>query len=142
MRSIMALVLALGSVAVVGCAPPRESHPVAEKAAIRAAEAWLALMDTGDYEQTWEQAAEYLKTMATKDEWLQRLSAVRKIMGKKISRTIRSQQYTTSFPGAPDGEYVVIRYDTVFENKKAAVETVTPMVGTDGKWHVSGYFIR
>jgi len=30
----------------------------------------------------------------------------------------------------------------VFANKKAAVETVTPMKDTDGQWRVSGYFIR
>jgi hypothetical protein len=30
----------------------------------------------------------------------------------------------------------------VFENKAAAVETVTPMADPDGAWRVSGYFIR
>jgi hypothetical protein len=30
----------------------------------------------------------------------------------------------------------------VFENKKAAIETVTPMHDKDGKWKVSGYYIR
>jgi len=45
-------------------------------------------------------------------------------------------------PGAPDGKYVIIQYDTVFENKASAVETVTPMVDPDGSWRVSGYFIR
>lgn len=48
----------------------------------------------------------------------------------------------TSLPGAPDGKYVVIQYDTSFENKKAAVETVTPMLDKDGKWRVSGYYIK
>jgi len=30
----------------------------------------------------------------------------------------------------------------VFEKKKAAVETVTPMMDRDGTWRVSGYFIK
>jgi hypothetical protein len=47
-----------------------------------------------------------------------------------------------SLPGAPDGEYVVIQFKTAFENKKFAIETVTPMLDGDGKWRVSGYFIR
>jgi ribosomal protein S17E len=42
----------------------------------------------------------------------------------------------------PDGKYVVIKYDTSFENKKSAVETVTPMLDKDGKWRVAGYFIK
>ncbi len=42
----------------------------------------------------------------------------------------------------PDGEYVVVQLETSFANKKAAVETVTPMLEKDGRWRVSGYFIR
>ena len=45
-------------------------------------------------------------------------------------------------PGAPDGEYVVIQFETSFENKKHAIETVTPMMDKDGTWRVSGYYIR
>ncbi len=48
----------------------------------------------------------------------------------------------TSLPGAPDGEYVVIQIQTSFENKKSAVETITPMLDKDGRWRVSGYQIR
>ena len=48
----------------------------------------------------------------------------------------------TELPGAPDGEYVVFQFDTQFERKRAAVETVTPMRDPDGSWRVSGYFIR
>jgi hypothetical protein len=37
---------------------------------------------------------------------------------------------------------VVITFETAFENKASAVETVTPMLEKDGKWRVSGYFIK
>ena len=63
-------------------------------------------------------------------------------MGKVILRKLDSQKYMTSLPGAPDGEYVVIQYKTKFENKKSAVETITPMLDNDGKWRVSGYYIK
>ena len=49
--------------------------------------------------------------------------------------------YTTSLPGAPDGEYVVLQYESEFQRKKYAIETVTPMLD-DGQWRVSGYYIR
>jgi hypothetical protein len=55
---------------------------------------------------------------------------------------VESAQYRTSLPGAPDGEYVVIRFKTEFENKKEAYETVTPMKDKDGEWRVSGYYIN
>jgi hypothetical protein len=37
---------------------------------------------------------------------------------------------------------VVIQFNTRFENKAAAIETVTPMHEKDGSWRVSGYFIK
>jgi hypothetical protein len=50
--------------------------------------------------------------------------------------------YRESLPGVPDGKYVVLEFDTSFENKKTAVETVTPMQESDGTFRVSGYFIK
>lgn len=44
--------------------------------------------------------------------------------------------------GAPDGEYVVIQFSASFANKKSALETITPMLGKDGKWRVSGYYMK
>jgi hypothetical protein len=37
---------------------------------------------------------------------------------------------------------VVIQYETVFEKKQAAIDTITPMLENDGKWRVSGYYIK
>ena len=54
----------------------------------------------------------------------------------------RLRYWLLSLPGAPDGEYVVIQYATTFENKKSAIETITPMLDGDGKWRVSGYYIK
>jgi len=51
-------------------------------------------------------------------------------------------QPATSLPGAPDGDYVVIQFQTSFANKASAVETITPMRDRDGAYRVSGYFIR
>jgi hypothetical protein len=59
-----------------------------------------------------------------------------------LSRKLKSAKYTTTLPGAPDGEYVVIQFDSSFEHKQSAVETITPMLDKDGKWRVSGYFIK
>ena len=63
-------------------------------------------------------------------------------LGKLVSRKLKSREYAEKMPGAPDGRYVVVQYDTVFENKASAVETVTPMADPDGVWRVAGYFIR
>ena len=119
-----------------------EKHDEAEKQAVAAAESWLAQVDDGKYGESWDAAAEYLKNAVTKDDFVKSLKAARNPLGRLKSREVKSKEYRTSLPGAPDGEYVVIQFKTVFENKKSAIETVTPMLGKDGKWKVSGYYVR
>jgi hypothetical protein len=48
----------------------------------------------------------------------------------------------TSVPGAPDGQYVLIQFETVFEKKAQSIETITPMLDADRTWRVSGYYIK
>jgi len=113
-----------------------------EAAALAAAKKWLGLVDAGEYGESWETAAAYFKSTVTKDYWQQALPAVRKLFGEPVSRKLGSITYTQSLPAAPDGEYVVIQIATTFENKKHAIETVIPMLDSDGKWRVSGYYIK
>jgi hypothetical protein len=113
-----------------------------EQAALESAGAWLALVDAGEYGKSWDEAASLFKSVLPKNQWEKSLQTVRKPLGKVISRATGSATYTKSLPGAPDGQYVVIQYNTSFENKKSSVETVTPMLDKDGKWRVSGYFIK
>ena len=127
-------------ITIAGCAS--ESNPETEKAAIESTQVWIQLVDNGRFAESWNEAAQYFKSLVTKEKWEESVQAVRNPLGKVLSRELESQQYATSLPGAPDGEYVVIQYNTTFENKKEAVETITPMLDKDGKWRVSGYFVR
>ena len=107
-----------------------------------AAKAWLALADAGEYAQSWEQAAGLFQAAVSKSSWQTAIKTVRSPLGSLKSRAIKSATFTRSLPGAPDGEYVVIQYESRFENKSAAIETVTPLLEKDGSWKVSGYFIK
>jgi opacity protein-like surface antigen len=138
MRRILAaalLGLALAAAATV-------ADDAAEAAAEKSAQAWLAEVDGGNYGASWDHAAELFRNAVTKEVWKQQLGAVRGPLGAVGKRTLRSTTFTRSLPGAPDGEYVVIQYDTSFANKTSAIETVTPMRDPDGVWRVSGYYIR
>ena len=139
MRRMMCAV-ALGL--IVAAANGRTAGPEKEKAAVSAAEKWLSLVDEGKYGESWKEAAEYFRNAVKQEQWEQSAQAVRKPLGKLISRKMKSTAYKTSLPGAPDGEYAVIQFATSFENKKSAIETVTPMMDKDGKWRVSGYYIK
>lgn len=119
-----------------------EANLAAEKEAAAAANKWLALVDAGKYAKSWETAATYFKTAVTKDQWQASLTATRKPLGTANYRTLKYKKFTTTLPGAPDGEYVVFQFETWFQNKKSAIETITPMRDKDGKWRVAGYYIK
>ncbi len=142
MRSKLCLCIVGMLLSVSGCSKTPESNPAAEKAAIDAAQKWLNLVDEGQYSESWEQSAEYFRNAISKDEWEKAMKAARVPLGAQISRVVKSKQYTTSAPGAPAGQYVVIQFTTSFKNKSSAIETVTPMLDKDGSWRVSGYFIK
>jgi len=57
-------------------------------------------------------------------------------------RTLKSGQHTSTLPGAPAGDYALLAYSTDFAKKASATETVILMHDPDGKWRVSGYFIK
>ncbi|MDP2968312.1 MAG: DUF4019 domain-containing protein [Deltaproteobacteria bacterium] len=103
---------------------------------------WLSLVDAGSYFESWNQTAGFFKTAVPKEQWQNSMKGFRAPLGKVVARKLISKQYTKTLPGAPDGDYVVIQYETEFEKKKSAVETVTPMLDKDGKWRVSGYYIK
>ena len=114
----------------------------AEQAGLAAAEAWLSLVDGGEYDDAWESIANYLKSTVDRAEFLASLKTIRDTLGTVASRRIESVQATDSLPSAPDGKYVVIRYRTRLERKLEGVETVIPMLDGDGQWRVSGYDVR
>lgn len=138
----IALVLCIGLVSCGEKEKVTKEFAEREKTAIDVSDAWLKLVDAGEYDKSWDEAAVYFKKAVTKEQLQKSLEAVRKPLGKCINRTVKSANYATSLPGAPDGEYVVIQYETSFENKEKAIETVTPMKDNDGKWRISGYYIK
>lgn len=103
---------------------------------------WLDLIDSSKYIDSWSKAAVYFQNNISKKEWDKTLQGLRQPLGKTVSRQLASSHSETSLPGAPDGEYVVTQYNTSFDNKQSAIETVTSMLDRDGSWKVAGYFIN
>ena len=105
-------------------------------------EAWLSLIDRQSYAASWDEAAGLFKNAITQEQWRTAVQTARAPFGQLKSRALKSATSATTLPGAPDGEYVVFQFNTSFEQKAAAVETVTAIREKDGQWRVGGYFIR
>ena len=114
----------------------------AEKAASAAATIWLGQIDSANYADSWKNAAAYFRGAVTEKNWTDALNGSRKPLGKLLLRKLNNAKSAKSLPGAPDGDYVVLQFDTNFSNKKGAVETVTFIQERDGKWKAAGYFIK
>ena len=103
---------------------------------------WLALTDTGQYESSWDSASALFKAAVSKEDWEKSLCAVRTPIGALEIREMATSKFSTTLPGAPDGEYVVFQFNSSFEHKATALETVTAMKDADGAWRLAGYFIK
>lgn len=137
MRKLALLLVGLMMIVSTSVADTDEATSLARTAAT----SWLQLADAGEYPETWTQASSYFQAAITLEDWSRAVGAARRPLEGLVSRQLNSAAFHRELPGAPDGEYVVLTFDSVFEKKARAVETVTVMKDGDA-WRVSGYFIR
>ncbi len=139
MKPFALMAIAIGI--AVATMPHAADEQIDTVPATKAAVAWLAIVDAGRYDQSWDNTAEIFRSALPKAQWESMVASVRGKVGNMVSRKETSVQYARDLPQAPPGEYVVIQYATRFE-KGLFTETVTPMKQQDGSWKVSGYYIK
>jgi len=108
---------------------------------INRAKSWLVLIDNGQYQQSWQQTDSLFKQAMPQSNWSDVLKQVRVPLGKVILRKNLSLMKYDSLPGTPDGEYVIIQFQSQFMNKEQAVETIS-LSKNSGQWQPLGYFIN
>ena len=95
---------------------------------------WLVLVDDKNYPQSWNQAAKAFQSRQKADAWAKDADTVRTPLGAVASRGLKSIDLTRN-------NVAVIRYDTAFARKAAAIETVT-LAFENGAWAVSDYSVN
>jgi hypothetical protein len=106
-----------------------------------AAKEWLKIVDAGEYVESWQKSDAFLKSQLTQTESSAALTGVRTPLGQVRSRSELGAKEYSSLPGVPDGEYLVIQFQTEFQNKTSATETLT-LSKSSGDWLPVGYFIK
>jgi Protein of unknown function (DUF4019) len=137
----MGRAIALTCLLLAVAAAPAQGAETSEAAALQAAEAWLKLIDAGQYGASWDEASSTFKKAVPRTVWETKAAAAREPLGKVLERKIATKQLTHELPGAPDGTYVVLIFDTRFEHKEHGHETVTMMLDR-GRFRGAGYYIR
>jgi len=108
---------------------------------LEAAKSWLSTIDAGNYTKSWDNAGAFLKGQLNQAKWQEVLSSVRAPLGNVISREKIASSEHSSLPGVPAGEYLIVQFQTKFEQEKSAVETLT-LSKTEGQWFPVGYYIK
>lgn len=116
------------------------SVAAAESDASRAARGWLALLDAGKWNASWEAAGTVFRTRITAEQWAGKISATRNQFGPVRRRALAGAMKTAELPGAPAGEYEIVKFQTDWAKMPGTTERV--VLQREGQaWKVVGYFI-
>jgi hypothetical protein len=102
---------------------------------------FLHLIDAEMYAESWQSAATLMKERVTQQEWVETLTKTRARSGALIERLEKNASYSTTAKDSPDGEYIMLTFDSKYQNTKSVSEYVTVMLEGD-RWRVAGYFIK
>ena len=120
-----------------GTPPAVAAAPVTETPVTRAASAFLALLDAGNWQESWDATGESFRSLNTVAAWQAASEQARVPLGRMLSRQLLSE---ADVPAPPKG-YRMVRFRTDFENKRGATETVS--LDREGdSWKVVGIYIQ
>lgn len=136
-------VLILACIAIIVFPMMREKPaPEKEQKATAAANLFLAKIDSGQFDISWQIGAELLRKNVTEEDWVAKLSTIRDIAGELVERKQTKATYTTSAKDAPDGDYITFLYESEFQKRTGRNESIITTLEADGVWRVAGYHIK
>ena len=106
--------------------------------AIRFVQRWLSLIDENKYLETWGSLSGIFKKTTTKEQWLDDLDGFRKPLGKLLERKLL---YVTESSGERLGKYLIVQYQSLFENNKSKGEAISVIKDSENGWKILGYTI-
>ena len=110
--------------------------PTSQKAAVDAAQQFLALCDRDDWTGSWHSAHQSFKMLNTVDWWTKVSSGLRTELGTIEARELVTADFT---PAPPHGAWV-IRFKARYSKRGAVVESVS-LSEEAGTWKVTGIMI-
>jgi len=137
----IALLIASAAIILV---PYLKDEPDPEKInrATAAAFEFLQRIDNNDFEEARKEGATLLKERETLIGWVEKLRGVRNSLGSVIEREQIEVSYSTSAKDSPDGEYVMLTFNSQYQKRVAVSETVIVMLDKNRGWRVAGYFFK
>ena len=115
---------------------PAASAP-AESGATDAARQFLALVDAGNWDESYAAWAPSFRTQNTLEAWRSASEGGRVPLGRVLSRSLLGEE---DIPAPPNG-YRLVRFRTDFANRPGATERLS-LAREGDRWRVAGYIIE
>jgi hypothetical protein len=115
-----------------------------EEMAVSGARDWLALVDSGRFPESYDQAGELFRGSLPRDQWAAALGNSRKPLGNLSQRNLKTVVVTMDLPSAPKGKYVVSTFESSFQQQAQPMwEILTSYLNpSNGQWQVVGYQVK
>jgi hypothetical protein len=117
-----------------------------QRAALDAAERWLAPVDAGRYADAYAMASDEFKKGVSREQWLSGIAGIRRDFGKIDQRNAEKMGFMGEPPkpdiALPPGVKIVILFQGKSARRKDVEEEMTMVYEKDGIWRMASYYIR
>ena len=113
-----------------------------QSAPAAAATRFVTLLDAGTVDAAWQEFAPLARMIKSETQWQPLQKSLRTAYGPVEKRSMRGVTLQNRYAMLPDGQYAIVQFDTVFRNKRAAVETIVLGQSQDSRWQVHDYIIN
>jgi uncharacterized protein DUF4019 len=107
-----------------------------KKAVISDSQKWLALIDDGDFQGSWNNLSQLAKSLLRWEEYRQVAADFRSKHGGVYERVLKRVWYTSDWPHSPEGDYLGVEYESRMRFDKDRVREFTVLAYEDGEWRV------
>ncbi len=118
-----------------------ETGKIVDNSVEREAREWTALIDSQAWQESWQNTGMQFQTAVSAQDWVVQIASVRTPLGAVTNRVLKTVDAYDTLPGAPDGDYRIVQFETTFAQPRLWTETVVLQRET-GEWKVVGYFIK
>ena len=100
---------------------------------------WLNDLNHKQYENAYKLLSKEVKVMVEKESWVSLINELMLEFGNLESRTVTQRYFQSQMEGMEDGFYVVIEYNSQYENTKAHTESLLLKQNDKAKWEIANY---
>lgn len=114
----------LTSIFLAALVLPSAASPLTQTQAENQARLFLQMLDNGLLDSAWQEMSSLFQILSDQADWKLRQQVLRTAYGTLFSRELKNVSYRATFSQSPDGQYVVILFQSSYQNKAESRETV------------------